>query len=401
MILPALMISMLVQTTPTKDLLQTAQSNLLDEKWQEAATVLDELAATTPSPEIMYDRGIAYYNLGQFEIAAKAFEDAMSTSENQNLRTYSAFNLGNSVFQQTMNDLEGTGTATSSEESIKTTELAKEQIKNALQSYRTAIKEDSSDMDARANGELAWQMLKQLNQMQDQMEEQQQQSEDQQQQDGQQSEDQQQQDDQQSEDQQQQDNQQSEDQQQQDGQQSEDQQQQDGQQSEDQQQQDGQQSEDQQQQDGQQSEDQQQQDDQQSEDQQQQDGQQSEDQQQQDDQQSEDQQQQDGQQSKDQQQQDGQQSEDQQQQDYQQSEDQQHESKQPEQQDINEGELETIEETNSESEISQASIKEEGKRLSKDEAARLLQLIRDKEQQRRKALAAKRASRRIPVTKDW
>ncbi|MDP7006310.1 MAG: tetratricopeptide repeat protein [Phycisphaerales bacterium] len=379
MILPALMISMLVQTTPTKDLLQTAQSNLLDEKWQEAATVLDELAATTPSPEIMYDRGIAYYNLGQFEIAAKAFEDAMSTSENQNLRTYSAFNLGNSVFQQTMNDLEGTGTATSSEESIKTTELAKEQIKNALQSYRTAIKEDSSDMDARANGELAWQMLKQLNQMQDQMEEQQQQSEDQQQQDGQQSEDQQQQDDQQSEDQQQQDNQQSEDQQQQDGQQSEDQQQQDGQQSEDQQQQDGQQSEDQQQQDGQQSEDQQQQDDQQS----------------------EDQQQQDGQQSKDQQQQDGQQSEDQQQQDYQQSEDQQHESKQPEQQDINEGELETIEETNSESEISQASIKEEGKRLSKDEAARLLQLIRDKEQQRRKALAAKRASRRIPVTKDW
>ena len=46
-------------------------------------------------------------------------------------------------------------------------------------------------------------------------------------------------------------------------------------------------------------------------------------------------------------------------------------------------------------------MKEEGERLSKSEASRLLQLIRDKEQQRRKLLAARRAARRVQVHKDW
>ena len=91
MIVSTIFISILLSTASSETLLQEAQTNLIQEQWEEAATILDELAVSAnASPEVMYDRGIAHYNLGQFDIASIAFEDAMSTSENQKLRTHSA-----------------------------------------------------------------------------------------------------------------------------------------------------------------------------------------------------------------------------------------------------------------------------------------------------------------------
>ena len=364
---PALFISLLLPAAPTTNQLQTAQTHLLQEQWEDAASILDELATKdNPTAEIMYDRGIAHYNLNQFGVAAEAFEDAMVISENQALQTHSAFNYGNAVFQKTMQELEGTGTATSSDEAIGAIEKAKEQIKQVLQSYRRAISEDASDMDARANGEFAWQMLTQLDQMQEQMEEQQQQQQ----------------------------------QEQKDQEQSQDEKSADEQEKNQQNKEQGD-SEQEQQDESKQSD--QQQDDQQGEQSEQdkqpkQDGEQSD--QQQDAQQGEQSEQdkqpkQDGEQSD--QQQDAQQGE-QSEQDGEQSDQKEQDETQ---QDISEGELETEQEPTSETEVSKATKKEDGKRLSKDEAARLLQRIRDKEQQRRKALAAKRAQRRTPVDKDW
>ena len=362
MIISTFIISVCIQAAPPSNLLQQAQAHLEEEKWQEAAVILDDISSTgSVTPEILYDKGIAHYNVDEFEIAAKAFEDAMETTNDQTLRTYSAFNFGNSIFQKTMQDLEGTGTATSSDEAINAMEKAKDQINHALKNYRRTILEDASDMDARANGELAWKMLKQLDQMQDQMEEQQKQQEQQKQ------ENQEQQQDEESADEQEKDQQNKEQ-----GDQSE-QQKQDGEQEQDQQ--------EQQQQQGDQSE------------QQKQDGEQSKDQQQQQQQKQSDQ--------SEQQKQDGEQSKDQQQQKQQQQQQQNDESEKQEQEENIEGELKSIQESGNEEEAQAGNVKEEGKRLSKDEAARLLQLIRDKEQQRRKALSAKRASRRTPVEKDW
>ena len=379
---PALFISLLLPAAPTTNQLQTAQTHLLQEQWEDAASILDELATKdNPTAEIMYDRGIAHYNLNQFGVAAEAFEDAMVRSENQALQTHSAFNYGNAVFQKTMQELEGTGTATSSDEAIGAIDKAKEQIKQALQSYRRAISEDASDMDARANGEFAWQMLTQLDQMQEQMEEQQKQQEQQEQKDQEQSQDEKSADEQEK-DQQNKEQGDSEQEQQEESEQSE---QQDGEQSD--QQQDGKQGEQSEQdkqpkQDGEQSD-------------QQQDGKQGE--------QSEQDKQpkQDGEQSD--QQQDGKQGESSEQDKQSKQDGEQSDQKEQDetQQDISEGELETEQEPTRETEVPQANKKEDGKRLSKDEAARLLQRIRDKEQQRRKALAAKRAQRRVPVDKDW
>ncbi|MBT6269315.1 MAG: hypothetical protein HOI88_03070 [Phycisphaerae bacterium] len=369
MILPTILFSLLLVASSTEELLSRAQENMDQQKWQLAADALDELATTSsPRAEIFYDRGIAHYELGSFETAANSFEQAMVLSRDDMLSTYSAFNFGNAIFEKTMSELEGTGTATSSEEAIQSIERAKSQIKKSLRSYRAAISIDRNDMDARANGEFAWNVLKNLDQMQDQIEEQQ--KEQQQQQQG--------------EQEQMQDEQSADEQEknQQNREEGESEQQQDGEQSDDE-------SAQQQQQDGEQSDDE-------STQQQQQDGEQSDDE--------STQQQQDGEQSDDesiQQQQDGEQSDDestQQQQDDEQSDDDSSE------QDISEGELES---TDAEQEdenakgLKQQSEKEDGKRLSKEEANRLLQLIRDKEQQRRKVLAARRAAKRVPVEKDW
>jgi len=321
-------------------LLETAESNIAAKNWSEVAKDLDEYVRTVeyPSAEAMYDLGIAHYNLGAYDVAANNFEESMAISNNPMLQTYSAFNLGNAIYRQTLESLEGTGTGAPSDEAIIALEDAKSQINHVLKSYRSAIAIDPSDMDARANGELAWQMLQQLNQMQEQMEEQQQQ----QQQDDEQKQEQ----DEKSADQQQ------ENQEQKDDGSSEEQQKQDGEQSDE-----GEESKEHKHQEGEHTEQDQQLN-------QQQDGEQSEQEQQQN-----------------QQQQDGEHS---------------NQEQQPP-----DGELESTDEEMNEIKLPSTSLKDEGERLSEDEANRLLQLIRDKEQQRRKALAARRAANRVPVGKDW
>jgi len=337
MMVSSLLLSTVFVFANPNALLESAQSSIADDNWQEAATILDEYVRTAshPSSEAMYDRGVAYYNLGEYEEARVGFDNAMETTEDPTLKTYSAFNLGNAIYQQTIHSLEGKGTQAPSDEDLIAIEDAKSQIEEVLQNYRTSISSDPTDMDARANGELAWKMLQQLNQMQQQMEEQQQQQ-------------------QQQNDQQEQQDESADEQQEQE----EQQQQQNGEQSDENQDQE-------QQQNGEQSEDKQDQE-------QQQNGEQSDENQDQE------------------QQQNGEQSDDQQPQ----TEEQQKEQPQ-------EGELEATEEEMNESKRQLATEPDEGERLSEEEANRLLQLIRDKEQQRRKDLAASRASRRVPVEKDW
>ena len=302
-------------------LLETAESNIAAKNWSEVAKDLDEYVRTVeyPSAEAMYDLGIAHYNLGAYDVAANDFEESMAISNNPMLQTYSAFNLGNAIYRQTLESLEGTGTGVPSDEAIIALEDAKSQINHVLKSYRSAIAIDPSDMDARANGELAWQMLQQLNQMQEQMEEQQQQDDEQKQEQDEKSADQQQ----------------------------ENQEQKDDGSSEEQQKQDGEQSDE-------------------------------------------------GEESKEHKHQEGEHTEQDQQLNQQQDGEHSNQEQQPP-----DGELESTDEEMNEIKLPSTSLKDEGERLSKDEANRLLQLIRDKEQQRRKALAARRAANRVPVGKDW
>ena len=366
-----------------QELLQSAQTQLNAQQWEDAAATLDELVTIIkePAAEINYDRGIAHYNLEQYNQAAKAFEEAMSSADDPLLASFCAYNFGNAVYQSTMRDLEGTTNEMNQEEAIKALEDAKTQLKKTIDSYRRAIAKNTDDMDPRANGELAWKMLQQLDAMQEQMEQQQQQQQDDQNQEQQQDEE---------SAKEHADNQQNKEQgdsdkekqgEQQDGEQSDSK---DPQSSEDQV---GEKPKDKQKSDATQPSDKQEEGEQP---QQKQDGEESESQ---DQQSSEDQQ---GEQS--QQQQDTEQSQQQMEEKQNGSEDTPSEQETP---NFEEGDLESTNEEGNNEPVESMDMKEEGERLSKSEASRLLQLIRDKEQQRRKLLAARKAARRVPVHKDW
>jgi len=374
--------SMLSFASP-QELLQSAQTQLNAQQWEDAAATLDELITIIkePAAEINYDRGIAHYNLEQYNQAAEAFEEAMSSADDPLLASFCAYNFGNAVYQSTMRDLEGTTNEMNQEEAIKALEDAKTQLKKTIDSYRRAIAKNTDDMDPRANGELAWKMLQQLDAMQEQMEQQQQQQQDDQNQEQQQDEE---------SAKEHADNQQNKEQgdsdkekqgEQQDGEQSDSK---DPQSSEDQV---GEKPKDKQKSDATQPSDKQEEGEQP---QQKQDGEESESQ---DQQSSEDQQ---GEQS--QQQQDTEQSQQQMEEKQNGSEDTPSEQETP---NFEEGDLESTNEEGNNEPVESMDMKEEGERLSKSEASRLLQLIRDKEQQRRKLLAARKAARRVPVHKDW
>ncbi|MBC8310169.1 MAG: hypothetical protein H8E83_06625 [Planctomycetes bacterium] len=358
MILQSLLLSITLATTP-EALLESADTQLSQNNWEEAANTLDEYIRieSTPTSEAMYDRGVAHYNLGEYDIASQAFDNAMASSTDTTLKTYSAFNLGNSIYQQTMTSLEGTGTEAPSNEDIISLEDAKTQIKHSLDSYRSAIKLDSTDMDARANGELAWSMLQQLNQMQEKMEEEQQK--------------------QQQDDQQQQEQDEKSADQQKDDQEQKD----DGSSEKEQQKQDSEESEENK--DGSDSKQNQEKSDSDKQSKDNTESKQNEDDQKSKEQNSEEQGDQNESKKTQDETQDGQQ------------------DQQQQQEPSEDGELESIEEEMNESKDQSTSVKDEGERLSEDEANRLLQLIRDKEQQRRKALAARKAANRVPVGKDW
>ena len=344
-----LLLTLLVSMQST-DLRMQADALFNDQQWAELIPVLDELIEDEPSAELYYDKGVALYEQASFELARNAFDEAMNLAADNELRAFSAYNYGNALFQETMQALEGTSEVSS--KSIQAIEDAKSHIQQSLNHYRDAIQQDSSDIDARTNGEIAWHLLKQLEQMQEQMEKQQ---EEQQQEDA--------------------NNQEQEEEQDSSGQEQE---QQDDRDNEEQDEQQNQSNEDGQQQDSKSEESNQQSNDQ---------NESSDEEGDPDEQKSEQQNANEG---------DAEQNE--------QDQSQQHKGDQQEQdQQLQDGKLETTDkqEEMQEGEEREGQVKREGNRLSKDETNRLLQLIRDKEKERRQAIAARKAKNRKPVTKDW
>ena len=339
------------------DLRSQADDLFINQQWEELVPVLDELIEDNPSAELFYDKGVALYELESYVQAKDAFDEAMNHADDNELRAYSAFNYGNSLFNETMQGLEGTSEV--SNESLKAIEDAKSHIKQSINHYRDVIQQDSSDYDARANGEIAWHMLKQLEQMQEQMEQQQQE-------------------------------------QQEDANNQEQEQEEQESSGQEQEQQDGR---DNQEQDEQESEQGEQQD------QSNQDGEQQDSGPEESDQPSEEQNESSDQGDKedlqDSEQQDSSEGDSTQEE---QSEANENDSESSQQEEpMQDGELETAEQESElqEGEEQEGQVKKAGNRLSKDETNRLLQLIRDKEKERRQAIAARKAKNRKPVTKDW
>jgi Ca-activated chloride channel family protein len=341
------------QDTEIETLMQKARESLLEDRYPEALDLYIAASDRRPLDErLQYNLGVAAYRAGNMETATRAFERASSGTDPK-ITQSALFNRGNVSYKQALDSVKNAQNAQSRERATEgqanpqTLDDPISALKQALAHYRDAIIASPDTRDARRNAELAHRLMKALEEKQEEQEQKQEQE-------------------------QQEQNQQEQDQQEQD-QQEQDQQEQD-------QQEQGQQNQDQQNQD-------QQEQDQQEQDQQEQD-------QQEQDQQEQDQQEQD-QQEQDQQEQD-QQEQDQQEQDQQ---------EQQEQEDQKEEDAKSSKEPKAET--TEDSTNKDGKpvRMTREQAEALLQMIRDKEKERREVLATREAReaarKKIPVEKDW
>ena len=208
-----------------RSLVLDSRTAMQDGRYQDAIDAIDaaQQRLEVPSAKLAYNRAVANYRLGNWTEAADGFTDAIARSDDPTLLNDSIYNLGNVTHQQVVDALQS-GDQSSAQQAIQQLDAAREQLDSALGHYRTAIRSNPRNEDARANAEMTWDLMKQLQQMKEQLEQQQQQDQQQQQQDQQQ----------QQQDQQQQQQQQDQQQQQQDQQQQEqDQQQQERQELED------------------------------------------------------------------------------------------------------------------------------------------------------------------------
>lgn len=203
------------------ELVEAAQQAMVAERYHDASDLYEKAGSLLPeAAEIPYNMGVAAYRQGDLARAVELFDQARLLARDPSMQARTAYNLGTASAGQAMQ-------SQALDPAVAESRLqgATETLRSAMKHFREAIAADPLDQDARANGELAWTWLQQLEELQEQMQQQGQQNQDQDQdpnedQNQDQNQDQQQQgDQQQQQDQQQQGEQQQQDRQQQDGQQ--------------------------------------------------------------------------------------------------------------------------------------------------------------------------------------
>jgi Ca-activated chloride channel family protein len=354
--------------TDVSDMVRLGNEALAAGKFDEALATYQQAAATEPTrAELLYNQAVAHYRKGEYEQARGLFTQATSSGDRQ-LEAKARFNLADCDYAEAVALAE------------KDKPAAIERLNRAISHYRGALQSNPAEGDARANIELAQMLIKKLQEEEKQDQQKQDQQQDEQKQDQEkQEQEQEKQEDKQQQDQQKQDQQKS-DEQKQDEQKS-------GEPKEDEQKQDQQKQEQEKQKE--QKQDQQKQDQQKS-------GDTKEDQENQDQQKSDEQQQ-------DQQKQE-QQKQDEQQQDQQKSGEQK-EDQQPQKDQQQAGQAQTADQDQQPQGAPQYSgesaAEQEARPMTKEEAQKMLQAVRDRDLMRRLEQLEQRRSRHVPVDKDW
>jgi Ca-activated chloride channel family protein len=153
-------------------------------QYAEAASAFaDAMDADPTSAAAAYNRGVAEYRAGQLDDAAASFSEA-ATRGDASLAADAMFNQGNATYQSALKVLESPPadadpagvppSATGASPAQPDLKAATEAVSKALTHYKDAIAANPEDIDSRANAELAHTLLKQLEEMQQQQNEQQQ-----------------------------------------------------------------------------------------------------------------------------------------------------------------------------------------------------------------------------------
>ncbi len=151
-----------------RELIDAAQQAMTTERFQDALDLYGQAGALMPdAAEIPYNMGVAAYRAGELERASALFDRARMLASVPSMQARSAYNLGTTSAQQAVQSRTDDPAVAKAQ-----MEDATESLKTALDRFRDAIAMNPDDEDARANGELAWRWLQQLEQLQDQMQQQ-------------------------------------------------------------------------------------------------------------------------------------------------------------------------------------------------------------------------------------
>jgi Ca-activated chloride channel family protein len=166
MILTALLCAVLLgDGESARELVEAAQLAMNTERFEDAMDLYEQAGVLMPdAAEIPFNMGVAAYRAGDFERASTLFDRAGTLASDPLLQAQAAYNLGTTSAQQAISSRTDDPAVAQAQMEDSTASL-----KTALEKFRDAIAMNPDDEDARANGELAWQWLKQLEQLQDQM----------------------------------------------------------------------------------------------------------------------------------------------------------------------------------------------------------------------------------------
>ena len=174
-----------LESIKVEDLLNQARNALNADQFPEAAAAYAVAADRIPSDErLQYNLGVAAYRAGDLETSARAFE-LSADSDDPDLTSASLFNRGNVAYRTALETLEAAQEAQREEAASgqvdpATLDAPIQALDEAIGRYRDAIGTSATNRDARRNAELAHRLKKALEEQQQQQEQQQQ---DQQQQD--------------------------------------------------------------------------------------------------------------------------------------------------------------------------------------------------------------------------
>ena len=152
-----------------------------------AAEFAAAMDADPTSAAAAYNRGVAEYRAGKLDEAAGSFAEAASRGDAA-LAADAMFNQGNAIYSSALRALEGDASSADPSGAAQAPAgapaqqpdlaAATEAVSKALTHYKDAIAANPSDVDSRANAELAHTLLKQLREMQQQQQQQQQNDQD-------------------------------------------------------------------------------------------------------------------------------------------------------------------------------------------------------------------------------
>ncbi len=150
------------------ELVEAAQQAMVAERYHDAFDLYEKAGSLLPeAAEIPYNMGVAAYRQGDLARAVELFDQARLLARDPSMQARTAYNLGTASAGQAMQ-------SQALDPAVAESRLqgATETLRSAMKHFREAIAADPLDQDARANGELAWTWLQQLEELQEQMQQQ-------------------------------------------------------------------------------------------------------------------------------------------------------------------------------------------------------------------------------------